>query len=81
MNFTVVKEVRDIDSDGNPTTENVTTNYVGSLEDNIFIVMCGEDKRLSQPWKPLSDGTRGEWKDLAEAVLWFQTNSNHITGE
>tara|TARA_B110000211_G_scaffold70626_1_gene81751 strand:- start:2631 stop:2876 length:246 start_codon:yes stop_codon:yes gene_type:complete len=81
MDFTVVKEVRDIDADGNPTTENVTTNYVGSLEDNTFTVTCGGSKRVSQPWKPLPDGTRGEWEDLAEAVLWFQTNSNHITGE
>ena len=81
MDFTVVKKIDGVDVDGNPTTENVTTNYVASLEDNTFTVMCGEIKRVSQPWKPLPDGTRGEWEDLADAVLWFQTNSNHITGE
>ena len=81
MNFTVVKRIEGVDADGNDTSENTTTNYVGALNTGTFTVTVDDVLVVSQPWKPLPDGTRGEWTDLAEAVLWFQTNSNHITGE
>ena len=81
MNFTVVKRVEDVDVDGNDTFENVTTNYVGSLNSGTFIATLDNVMVVSQPWNPLPDGTRENWEDLAEAVLWFQTTSNHITGE
>jgi hypothetical protein len=81
MDFTVVKKIEGVDVDGNDTSENVTTNYVGTLNSGTFIVTLDEVMVVSQPWNPLPDGTNGEWVDLDEAILWFQTNSNHITGE
>tara|TARA_B110000211_G_scaffold203846_1_gene236914 strand:+ start:312 stop:557 length:246 start_codon:yes stop_codon:yes gene_type:complete len=81
MNFSVVKLVTTIDESGNETSENVTTDYVGSFSDGSFTASIGDLIVASQPWKPLQDGGRGEWTDIAEAVEWFQTQNNHITGE
>ena len=29
---------------------------------------------MVQPWKPLSDGSRGDWENEAEAVTWYKEN-------
>lgn len=59
------------DLDGNNLTvsreETVSSGMYDSTETVWTPIMV-------QPWKPLSDGSRADWENEAEAVTWYKEN-------
>lgn len=89
MNFNVITTKTREDEDGNPVEVTKTTEFSATLTDGLFLVTTEHSNPdaeeeveiinvLSQPFKPLEDGTREDWNSLEQAIEWFQDLSGHI---
>lgn len=72
MQFT--KDIKEIDSDGNESTNSVT--YRAELDNGVAEVFLEADGQsisvCLQPWRPNNDGSRSDWTSVNEVVEWFK---------